>query len=210
MAAAKNASNRPSLSTLSAIATITTEELKHAREDRSCIMAGVVYLEVLSGLGFEGAYPLTVKPQVFNPAYAERQRTRALPSSEEDREEWSAAGCKFVAVGHGEGRPDAWAGHLVAVVPDVDSGKALVVDLTIPQANVPKWGIELRPLAFLARADFLSGAAEFKVPVNGSLAVYMAFPDDRSFERTPVWVKTSKRRTIVRGILKRVDWERLG
>jgi hypothetical protein len=183
---------------------IVMGELSAVHEQHSCIMASAVLLDVLLSIGIDGAYPLTVKPRILNPQFVRRLRTESFPTTSQQFAEWSAAGCSMVAIGHGTGTSDSWAGHLVVVVPNAYAGKAIVIDPTITQASVPDWGIELRPLMFVAPASFLQGDREFKAPVNDSMIVYMAFPSDHSYETTPLWSNRQKRDVIVRNILNQI------
>jgi hypothetical protein len=186
------------------IVEVGMDELATANEEHSCIMATAVLLEVFRALDVSGAYPLTVKPRILNPAFVERLKVEPFPSTDKQIADWTAEGCSMVAIGHGDPTPHNWPGHLVIVVPNAFRGKSLVIDPTITQASVPAWGIELRPLMFPAPDSFLAGDTEFKAPVNGSMVVYKAFPHDRSYESTRLWTNNQKRLAIIGKILERI------
>src|SRR5690349_15022089 len=94
------------------------DELHAASEERSCIMAAAVLLDVLRARGVKDAYPLTVKPRILNPKFAERLNNESFPETPEQFAQWEAAGCFMVAIGHTEGSADQWPAHLVVVIPN--------------------------------------------------------------------------------------------
>ena len=183
---------------------VVIEELERVGENHSCIMAAAVLIDVLNTQGVKDAYPLTVKPRILNPKFTSRLKREPFPQTPQLQAEWSADGCSIVAIGHGEGSSRQWPAHLIVIIPKALDGRNAALDLTVTQANVPAWGIELIPLMMAVPDEFLKGAKEFKAPVNGSIVIYQAFPEDRSFEETPLWRKKEGRNPIVNRILSRL------
>jgi hypothetical protein len=180
------------------------DELRKASEEHSCIMAAAVLLDVLRAKGIRDAYPLTVKPRIFNPAATERLGREPMPQTPGQIAEWEAAGCFMVAIGYGEGSASEWPAHLVVVIPKALKGRDAVCDLTITQANVPAQNIRLGQIMVGVREEFVSGTEDFGVTINGCRVVYRAFPEDESFKQTPVWKKKLAREMIARRVLKRL------
>jgi hypothetical protein len=180
------------------------EELDWAGEANSCIMAASVLIRVLQLKGLEGAYPLTVKPRIFNPRFTVRLEKEPVPSTPEIMKEWTSDGCAMVAIGHGQGSSEQWPAHLVVVIPKALKGKDAICDLTIIQAEKPEWGIQLEPILVGVRETFINGSQDFGVTINGSRIIYRAFPDDTSFKQTPIWKNKSWRDEIAKRVLKRL------
>ena len=180
------------------------DELQRASEARSCIMAAAVLLDVLRARGVNDAYPLTVKPRIFNPKFTERLNNETFPETPDQFAQWEAAGCFMVAIGHAEGSADQWPAHLVVVIPNAIKGRDAVCDLTITQANVPNENIQLQPILVGVQESFVSGSEDFGVTINGCLIIYKAFPEDDSFKQTPIWKKRLKCEAIVRRVIKRL------
>jgi len=178
------------------------EELNRASEGHSCIMAAAVLLDVLRARGIKGAYPLTVKPRIFNPRFTERLNSEPFPHTPEQLSRWDADGCHLVGIGHGEGSSSQWPAHLVVVIPNALKGKDAVCDLTITQANVPDWNIVLGAVLVGVRESFVKGTEDFGVTINGCRIVYRAFPEDQSFKQTQIWKSRMKRDLIVKRVLK--------
>lgn len=183
---------------------VVIEELERVGESHSCIMAAAVLIDVLNAKGMKEAYPLTVKSKIFDPKFASRLKREPFPQTPELLDEWMADGCSMVTIGHGEGSSRQWPGHLIVIIPKALGGRNAALDLTVTQANVPAWGIELIPLMMAVPDEFLTGAKWFRAPVNGSIVIYEAFPEDRSFEETPLWSKKKRRNSIVKRILSRL------
>lgn len=180
------------------------DELHGASEEHSCIMAASVLLDVLRAAGVKGAYPLTVQVRVLNPRLTERMKDESLLQSPElfSRQRPDDEG--IVTIGGGEASDDRWPAHLVVVIPEALKGRDAVCDLTIPQASVPDWGIQLAPVVVGVREAFVDGSECFGITMNGCRVIYKAFPEDQSFRQVPVWKKTLKRQAIVRRVLKRL------
>ena len=180
-------------------------ELERAGEANSCIMAASVLLRVLHLKGLKGAYPLTVKPRIFNPKYTARLESEPLLSASEIKNGLKEDGCAMVAIGHGEGSKDQWPAHLVVVIPQALKGKDAICDLTITQANKPDWDIQLGQIMVGVRDSFINGTEAFGVTINGCRVIYKAFPDDISFKGTPIWKKRLKRDLVVKRIMKQLN-----
>lgn len=188
---------------------IVLEELDKSGEKHSCIMASVVLLDVLRNKGIKGAYPLTVKPRVFNPKATERLNNQQIPTTQDEIAQWQADGCGIIVIGHGAGSAKEWPAHLVVIIPHAIKEKDALCDLTITQANHPDWGIKLGPVFFGVRDEYVKGNQDFGVVINGCRILYRAFPDDNSFKDTPLWKPSLKREMIVKKILKRLSTESL-
>lgn len=181
----------------------TNDELYRLGEQHSCIYAGAVLSKTLKAIGFTEAYPLTVKPRILNPAFVQRIKTQLPPSDEETLAKWAEEGCSIVAIGGGEtvSTDKQWAGHLIVVLPNFYDDRHAFCDLTITQASVPEWGINLMPVFVRVPNTFVTGETEFKAPVNGSLIIYEAFPNDKSFEAAPVWKNMAYQDLAVKNII---------
>jgi hypothetical protein len=180
------------------------DELHRASEERSCIMAAAVLLDVLRARGVNDAYPLTVKPRILNPRFTERLNDEPFPQTTEQLAQWDADDCHIVVIGHGKGSETEWPAHLVVVIPNALNGRDALCDLTITQANVPDWGIVLGAVLVGVRESLVDGSEDFGVTVNGSRIVYRAFPENQSFKRTPIWTRKLRRNAIVKRVLGRL------
>jgi len=185
------------------LVSVILDELSRASEEHSCIMAATVLLDVLRDKGIKHAYPLTVKARLFNPRLTERLNKEPSPTPNL-MAHLGADGCHMVAIGHGEGSSGQWSAHLVVVIPNGLRGKDAICDLTITQANVPGWGIHLRPILQAVRDPFTNGSEDIGVIINGSRVIYRAFPDDHSFEQASLWKRNPKRDSIVKRVLNRL------
>jgi len=179
------------------------DELHGVSEQHSCIMAGAVLLDVLRAKGIKDAYPLTVKLRILNPKLTARLKDSSLlqtpellqPESDEEG---------TVTIGHGEGTANQWPVHLIVIIPKGLKGRDAACDLTIIQASVPDWGINLAPIIVGVREAFANGSEHLGVTMNGCRVMYTAFPEDHSFKQTPIWKKRLKRDLIVKRVLKRL------
>jgi hypothetical protein len=167
-------------------------------------MAAAVLLDVLRARGVNDAYPLTVKPRIFNPKFTERLNNETFPETPDQFAQWEAAGCFMVAIGHVEGSADQWPAHLVVVIPNAIKGWDAVCDLTITQASLPNENIKLQPILVGVQESFVNGSEDFGVTINGCFIIYKAFPEDESFKQTPIWKKRLKCETIVKRVIKRL------
>lgn len=176
------------------ISSVVVSELRNCGEVHSCIFAAATLRHVLRAKGFSATYPLTVRAVVLNPALVNQIRESGYPNDPEGQEQCRAEGCRRIAVGAGAKptEPDQWRGHLVVVIPHYFGDRHAVCDLTIPQANRPEWGIELRPVFLRVPESFIRGQSEFKAPANGSVIIYRAHPNDDSYSRTESWTNKSR------------------
>lgn len=179
-------------------------ELERSGEANSCIMAASVLLRVLHLKGIRGAYPLTVKPRIFNPKYTARLEREPYLIASEFKNGLNEDGCAMVGIGYGEHSKDEWSAHLVVVIPQALKGKDAICDLTITQANKPEWNIQLGQIMVGIRDSFIDGTQPFGVIVNGCRVIYKAFPGDVSFEETPIWRNRLKRDLIVKRVMKKL------
>ena len=85
-----------------------------------------------------------------------------------------------------------WLGHLVVVC------EKTLIDLTIGQVNSSKLSINLNPphLTFEAKEEFLAGTALFVHSFCGSVIVYQAYPDERTYEKSGSWTDQTFRRQL--------------
>jgi hypothetical protein len=180
------------------------DELHGVSEQHSCIMAGAVLLDVLRAQGIKDAYPLTVKLRIFNPKLTARLKGKSLLHTPELLSQLESDDGGIVTIGYGESSATQWPAHLIVVMPKALKGRDAVCDLTITQASVPDWGIELAPLMVGVRESFVDGSEHFGVTMNGCQIIYTAFPEDHSFKQTPIWKKRLKREIIVKRVLKRL------
>lgn len=165
-------------------------ELERIGEHHSCIFAGAVLTEVLHRRGYPAAYALTVRAQIFNPVLTAWVKEHGFPSDPDSQDRCDAAGGRMIGLGVGPVGslpPGRWAGHLVVTVPNLFGDRHAISDITITQACKPDWGIEFPTILFRVPDTFLTGETEFKAAANGSLIVYKAFPEDRSYDKSTHW-----------------------
>jgi hypothetical protein len=146
-----------------------------------CILATAALIDVFDYFKLT-AKPLSVISTVFNPRMADRIALEGMPTPEEAERSWFPPHdtCRSLAVGAGDPEPGKWPGHLVCVL----DGKVLI-DLTLDQADRPHRGIELPvPVIAPVNEEFLAGQGELVGMVNGCRVVYLARPEDRTFERS--------------------------
>jgi hypothetical protein len=184
---------------------IVLQELEEASEEKSCIIATAVLLEVLNSKRVKGAYPLVVKYKILNPQFTKRLKKEGFPQAPEQIARWQADGCAMVAITNVTAARNDWPGHLVAVIPNGLNGRDAICDLTITQANVPPWKIILRPICMGVRSSFLEGSEDFGLTMNDCQIIYRAFPDNRSFRETPLWKNKLGRHSIVKRVLERLN-----
>jgi hypothetical protein len=153
----------------------------------SCIESSAALLNVLHGLGYNGAYPLTVEVQILNPI-ATRSAERAGWVAEAAKAEEGSFGVSIGAQGAEVG-PDNWAGHLVVILPNFLGDRHMLLDTTIMQANKQGTGINLPAIFATVRDDFTSGAKVRKLAANDCTVMYKARPDDHSYKQGGNWDK---------------------
>jgi hypothetical protein len=174
-----------------AIAVAVNTELERIGEHHSCIFAAAVLTEVLHRMGYPAAYPLTVGAHILNPAYVAWTVKYGCPSDPDSESKCQAEGGEHIGLGTASTEampPGVWAGHLVVVIPNLFGDCHAVCDLTITQVNKHGSGINLMPRYFAAPDTFVTGQTEFHKEVNGSLILYMAFPQNHSYIGTPNWM----------------------
>ncbi len=158
----------------------------------SCIVGSALLLQVLHGLGYSEAYPLTVGVQICNRKFQQWVEQHGSPNDEASSAACNEMGGVEIIIGkEGEGliAADRWAGHLAVAIPNHFGDRHALCDLTIGQANRPEWEVQLPPLICLrVRDDFVSGASPFQTVINGSLVIYNALPDDRSYSEGRDWL----------------------
>jgi hypothetical protein len=167
-------------------------------------MATAVLLDVFRAKGINNAYALTVKPRILNPEFTKRLSDEPFPQTPDLLAIWKDEGCFMVAIGNNTDSKSQWNAHLVTVIPKALKGRDAICDLTITQANVPDWGIELAPVMVGASDLFTQGKEALAVTINSCRIIYMAFPEDRSFEQTLLWKPNDKREYIVKRVLAKL------
>jgi hypothetical protein len=193
----------PSLQRIALIVNATRGELTRIGEQHSCIFAGAVLTEVLHQCGFPRAYPLTIRAFIANPILAQWMRNNSF-ADESKEPEWRAIGGKMIVLGVGseaETPPGHWAGHLGVVVPDQIPGRHALLDLSVTQASLPEFGINLVPMIVMVPDTFVKGQTDFNAAPNGSLVSYKAFPDDHSYSGFPIWTDKAIQAQAVKRIL---------
>jgi hypothetical protein len=147
--------------------------------------------------------PLSVTVEVFNAAMVARAASEGgrLPQTTEEYQRWvEESGCWWLTCGaNGEPEPGRWPGHVVVV-----AWKAVLIDLTLPQASRPQRGIVLPPVAVRVWPEVLTGDDPRVLNVNGCELLYQARTEDRSFMCGPDWCRREPHREVVRAILRRV------
>jgi len=112
-----------------------------------------------------------------------------------------------MGVGEVQSNEGQWFGHLVVVLPNFFEERHAICDASITQASKPEWNINLVPVFARVPDSFVEGKTEYKAPVNNSLIVYRAFPQDHSFDTAPVWRNQAYRDLAVKNIRERLASE---
>jgi len=159
--------------------------LKQFRSD-SCIASTRVGQALMEMIRRE-SFPLSVTLSVFNRAMMIRaEQEGGLPQTQAITRQWSEE-CGAWSVGVGFPVPgagnDRWPGHLVLIVQ-----RKWLWDLSIDQANRPQHGIAFKtPPVVPVTERFLRGREKLVCWWDGSLLVYDARPDDKSFRLSNNW-----------------------
>jgi hypothetical protein len=150
-----------------------------------CLNATRILVNIIRDRMHMRARALSVTATIFNPQMLAKGRP---PLNQQEGEAWRDEGCWMVVVGsRHEYRPGRWPGHLVALVYD-----CCMVDASITQANRPQKNIEVPPLIVpITEEGFLLAETAQKVEglVNGCKVLYDAYPEDKSWSRTPGWCR---------------------
>jgi hypothetical protein len=184
------------------VARVVQHEVYAHYKVHSCIPAATIMAEVLTLLGMDGIYTLTVHARVYDPRFSTKV---GMPSN--GLKDWmtrmervsKTTPHTIVVVGGGkaEDMPEGWAGHLITVVPKFDGEKAVFFDLTVMQADRPEAGIKLRPVVLKVNPKFLSAEEVAAISINGSLIIYKSFSDNHTYEDTALWQDKATHNDIV-------------
>ena len=164
----------------------------------SCIASTRVGQALLEMFRTE-SFALSVTLSIFNQAMMLRaSQEGGLPPTQAVTKRW-AAECGAWSVGVGFPVPgagnDRWPGHLVLIVQ-----RKWLWDLSIDQANRPERGIVFKtPPVLTVTERFLRGREKLVEWWDGSLLVYDARPDDKSFRMSSNWdmdFRFHKKKTI--------------
>jgi hypothetical protein len=160
------------------------EELNKHRIQHACIHGSAVLTKVLRGVAFPEAYPLAVGVRIFNKAYQEWVDAHGIPGDDASADACDDAGGSIIFIGKETEPPvdrTRWHGHLAVVIPMAFGDRHAFLDLTITQANRPDRGIELQPVCFRVRDEFVRGSDSVSFEVKGTLLIYKAYPEDFSY-----------------------------
>lgn len=148
---------------------------------RTCILQTRIATVVLRELGFR-ARPLACRVMVGNQAWCELAGTLGRFPRPEDWQGRDDVWC----LGIGPGGPDGpgYNGHVIAVVEERHA-----LDLTIDQADRPKYGIELEPHRWETSQGFLTGVEPAIFTHDGSLVRYDALPTEQGYLRAVDWTE---------------------
>jgi hypothetical protein len=145
----------------------------------TCLPTARVSLQVMNHFGIR-AFPLSVGFKAFNAEYVRRWKAidwrKPTPA---EYKAWVDAGSWSIGVG-GELTEHGWPGHLVVVA------RGQLLDLTIQQAQRLEKTLPLP--SFIRRhvaPECIKGQDELVVEADGSLIVYLAVPEDKSFKTLP-------------------------
>lgn len=163
------------------------------RED-SCVNFTKAFIGIGAHFGVK-MEPLVVRVEIYNPAATDFYLAHDMnpPSSAKAPEDGF-----IVDIGarntRGEllpAQPGKWPGHLVALI-HTSEGPYLV-DLSIKQAERPHKGILIsKPIGFKLPPNFSSQGHTFHAKNANLIFSYTPFPRDKSFEKTPGWVRSHK------------------
>jgi hypothetical protein len=175
--------------------------------DASCCLNSTrILVKIIKDKMHMKARPLSVTATIFNSLMIEKGRA---PANQQEGEQWRDEGCWMMVVGsRDEYRPGRWPGHLVALVYD-----CCIVDCSITQANRPAKNIVMRPLIVPVRDErFLRAESALLVPelVNGCKVFYDAFPEDKSWSRTPGWCRPDRTGQDIEGRIWREYRRKMG
>jgi hypothetical protein len=179
---------------------------EHGFGRHTCILHTRVAVLALRALDVD-ARPLAVKLRAISPELARRLSCGERPD-ERTAAQWAADGCWEVVIGFGTnenpsapppGQTRGYEGHLL-----VAAGQ-LVADLTLDQTARPERNLLLDPVMASVSREFLRGKEPLVLQSeNGSVAVFEAQPDERSFLRAPDWQKVGPSDVLVRDSVQRI------
>jgi hypothetical protein len=192
------------LEKLSRIAVCLIDELHRVEQSHSCILAAIVATEVLHTVGYGQAYPLTVRPRILNPLTRKWLKETGRPLNTVTDAEWNRLGGPPIFLGKAGLPGEDWVGHVVVIVPNIFEDRHAMLDLTIPQVNLPGTGNNFVPLSLLVSDAFVRGECEHQQGVNGALIAYKAFPGDQGFESTEIWAERPRYKWFVDEILAKI------
>lgn len=201
---------------------LIVEATPHLRRDFSpdcCIAAARLALQVIRPLGLK-AEAVAVRVIIQSPALTRRymksiEQTGGPPTSDQVNA-WMDAHdltkCWTLLLGASDdeaARLDPrlqqpadergkWAGHLAVLI----EGRVLL-DLTLPQANRPKFGIVLEPTAVKVGPDFLAGAHVHRT-VNESLCQWTR-SEARGWETAPDWREKHRTRELAKEVRRAIE-----
>ena len=95
------------------------------------------------------------------------------------------------------------AGHAVAVIPD----KNILIDASLDQLNLPKYGLYNLPCPLIAQVstDFIACREVAYLYVDGNLLSYAPEPLPEAVRKTNDWSNEKLHRNIVNAICNRID-----
>lgn len=173
------------------------EILKEFRAD-SCIGSTAIGLDVLTHFGVL-AEPLPVKLSIFNAPYVKRIENGSDWPNREILVRWGEEdGSYSVGIGFGAQEKNKWAGHLVLLVEN-----KWLADLSIDQANRPKYNMTFNPYAAEVDADFLAGKVPRIIKENGCV-IRIELIKDRGFLSSPDWMFANRRKPLVDRIIQKI------
>jgi hypothetical protein len=108
-------------------------------------------------------------------------------------------GSYSVGIGYGVQEYNKWAGHLVLLVEN-----KWLADLSIDQANRPKYNMVFDPYAAEVDANFLEGKSPRIIKDQNGCVIRIERIRDRGFLASPDWTFSNRRKHLVAKIIQQI------
>lgn len=186
------------LKMLEVIAEVTPNILLRRYKDVNCCIAATrIIIEVLKKLHFRDIKPFVVEANIFNETYVKKGR---MPESHEEAEQWLGEGAWQVVLGdRSQEIKGRWPGHLTIVIKD-----HYLLDVAIFQASRPHKNINLHPILTTVPEDFIKGEDKCGLMFLNCMVVYVAHPEDKTYQATRDWWDVSKSKEVVSEVYNEV------
>jgi len=153
--------------------------LPHHYAPSCCLPATRIAVEVLNERQAP-TRPLMVRVVVHNPALVAKGRMAASP---EEARRWRDEDNAAIAVcGNLQMLHLSWPGHVAAL-----AGDRWLIDLSLPQLNMPDKDIHLPPLLAEVAPGFVAGREHMMWMIHGCRVFYRAYPGNHSYAGSREW-----------------------
>ncbi len=152
----------------------------------TCIAGSRIGIEALKRYGV-AAQPLSVGFLALNPAANAHRKGLPVPvGAKEPR----------IVYCHHRGPERPWKGHVVITT------EGRLIDLTLDQFARPDLDLVLEPATFETTPQFLAGQEYWRELGNAGAIAYLAYPDDKEYEKSPSWQRTDLQKPVLDEVLR--------